>query len=430
MLDLHEFITQADYAPRYEDLEAYYEGTKRLDALGVTLPPKMRVLEMVAPFPRLSVDVLAEILVPAGFAMAKGHDIPDKIREWWGANNLEAEVPRAIREALVQGAAYFIVGHGEDGVPRISVHTRKGISTRYDHMGRLAEAIKRYDIGGVSYAAHYLPGRVDYYVLNGGWKLYDSIDTGTYRPTLIPMYNKVRIDDRTGRSEIVEIATITDAASRSLTNLQVAQETLSMPQRYMAGKDIGKAIAANASGSGDGGIEKEAALLKAYFSALWIGPEGTNFGQLPGADLSQIINSYKLYAQIVSSVTGIPPAMLGISTDNPSSAEALRTAKDRLVTRAEDKQRSFGGAIVEAMRVALDMYDVADFKDSAALELRWRDPADANTASQKAALMQAHAQGIISAETAREGLGLTPEQLAREREEDAREYPRVGAING
>ena len=68
--------------------------------------------------------------------------------------------------------------------------------------------------------------------------------------------------------------------------------------------------------------------IAAYFGRFITGPSDAKAGQIPGADLSQIINSYKLYAQSVSAITGIPPSMLGISTDNPSSAEAMKVAKE------------------------------------------------------------------------------------------------------
>ena len=65
------------------------------------------------------------------------------------------------------------------------------------------------------------------------------------------------------------------------------------------------------------------------------------------------------------------------------------------------------------MRIALDMFghhiDEAD-----TLEVLWRDPATPSQSAKAANMLQAHAQGVISAKTAREGLPLTPEQRAYE----------------
>ena len=53
-----------------EDYEAYYEGRRRLDAIGVSLPSNVRVLEMPVRWPKLTVDVLVRSLVLEGFTMA------------------------------------------------------------------------------------------------------------------------------------------------------------------------------------------------------------------------------------------------------------------------------------------------------------------------------------------------------------------------
>ena len=52
-----------------QQLDGYYNGVVTLDALGVSLPPMTRVLELVSPFPKLAVDVLCEVLVPEGFIL-------------------------------------------------------------------------------------------------------------------------------------------------------------------------------------------------------------------------------------------------------------------------------------------------------------------------------------------------------------------------
>jgi len=58
---------------------------------------------------------------------------------------------------------------------------------------------------------------------------------------------------------------------------------------------------------------------------------------------------------------------------------------------------------------------------------RWRDPAVASISSRNALMLQAQAQGVISAETAREYLGLSPEQIAREDRTDQRGRAEIGA---
>lgn len=384
--------------------ESYYEGEVTLDALGISLPPAARVLEMAAPFPKLAVDVLAEVLTPEGYLLGDDRETPALLRRWWQINDMDTTVRLAITEALVQGAAYFVVGEGTSSAPRITAHPRKGMSVRRDHMGRVTEAVRQYGPADERHAAHYRAGQTDYYRHDGGrWKHVDSIKHGLSSPPVVPMVNMLRLGDVDGRSEIAEVAKLSDAASRSLTNLQVAQELLAMPTRYLFGD--GLETLRDPSGNP---VDK----IAAYFGRFITGPSEAKAGQIPGADLSQIINSYKLYAQSISAITGIPPSMLGISTDNPSSAEAMKVAKERLISRAEVKQQLFGDALEEVARLALEY--MGHGADLDTLEVQWRDPATPSASSKAANMLQAHAQGVIAAETARDSLSLTPEQKARE----------------
>ena len=127
-MSFDSLIRRSGVAPDYTNLEGIYEGTRRLDALGVTLPPQVRVLEMVAPFPKMAIDVLAEVLTPEGFILGDDEATPRLLRRWWQANDLDSEVRLAIVEALVQGRSYLIVGPGEGDIPRITAHRRIGMA--------------------------------------------------------------------------------------------------------------------------------------------------------------------------------------------------------------------------------------------------------------------------------------------------------------
>jgi len=391
--------------PDFDQLERYYENEVRLDALGISLPPQARIIEMVAPFPKMAVDVLAEVLSPEGYLVQSdnGDAVTELLRTWWQANDLDTTCRMAITEALVQGEAFWLVSSDGDSV-RVTAHSARGMAVTRDAMGGVAEALRLFKANGDDMACHYLPGENDYYVRtrSGLWKLVERRATGATRPAVVPMLNRTRLGDDHGRSEIREIVKISDAASRSLTNLQVAQELLSMPLRYIIGKNAGNQF------GGDEGKK-----ITAYFGHLLTGPEGAKIDQLAGADLSQIVNSYKLYAQQISAVTGIPPSMLGISTDNPSSAEAMRVAKERLITKAELKQEMFGDALEDVARLELEMMGES-VEGLETLEMQWRDPATPSVSAQAANALQAQAQGVIGAETARDFMRLSPEQKARE----------------
>ncbi|WP_346843743.1 phage portal protein [uncultured Rothia sp.] len=393
----------------YSRWDDYYYGRARLDAIGVSLPPDVRVLELSAMWPKLAVDVLVESLVLEGFSLAGGK-VPESLRKALQINNFDTVFPLALTEALVQGRSYVAVGRDEQGYPLITAHTAKGMQVRRDSRGKITEALKSYRSGLDHYQAHYQPGLISYYRGEGESRqfLY-SVKTDTDFVPLVEIVNKVRVDDR-GHSEIADIARLCDAASRSLTNLQVAQELLSMPVRYLFG-----------DGATDERVDADGnrvSAIQAYFGRFLVGEEGSTAGQIPGADLQQILNTFKLYAQQVSAMTGIPPFMMGVSADsNPSSAEAMQSAKDRLSMRASVKQNIFGDAAEDIARMVLAVLG-EDVEGLETLEARWRDPAVASISARNAQMLQAQAQGVVSAQTARESLSLTPEQLARESSRD------------
>lgn len=408
----------ANLVSQSQKWESYYGGDKRVDALGVSLPPQMRVLEMPVRWPKLSIDVLVESLVLEGFKLADGPP-PEDLNRILQANNFDTLLTLGLTEALIQGAAFVVAGGREDSdIPMLSVHKGDEFSIKEDYQGRIIQAVRRYRKGNQTFKAVYEIGRTAWYQVEGSLEvLIEEAETGYDRVPVVPLVNRKRIGEE-GQSEIEDIATLCDAASRSLTNLQVAQELLAMPVRYLFGDDV-KSQFKNADGSQKSRVE-------AYLGHYIVGPKGSTAGSIPGSDLNQIINSFKVYAQQVSALTGIPPFMMGISADsNPASAEAMRSAKDRLITRAEMKQHIFGDAVEDIARMVLALAGV-EVDGLETLEARWRDPAVASVSSRNALMLQAHAQGIITEETAREYLGLSPEQMARERNTDHREASTVG----
>lgn len=79
----------------------------------------------------------------------------------------------------------------------------------------------------------------------------------------------------------------------------------------------------------------------------------------------------------------------------------------------------FGDALEDVARLALEVSG-RSVDGLETLELQWRDPAYASVSAKAANMLQAQAQGVISAETAREYLQLTPEQKAREKARESR----------
>lgn len=382
--------------------EAYYEQESRLDALGISLPESARVLEIQAPFAKMSIDILAEVVRPNGW---RGEDVDTRLlRRIWRRNNLDTEFQLALTEMLVSGVAYWLVSPAEDGSVSVRTIDADHATVRLAHDGSPLEGVILYSRGENRAATYYTPeGATFYEERHGIWRVIGAREDGVMN--LLPMVNRSRLGDVYGRSELAELAPVIDAASRTLTNLQVLQEVSSSPLRLLIGDGANDALAEYPDA------------MTATLGKIIAAPAGSDLKQAQGASLDPFINAFKTYALQISAMTGIPPSMMGVSSDNnPTSAEALRTAKDRLIARAEGKQRLCSPALEELGETLLH-YQGVDVEPGT-LETVWLDAAAPSESAQVANILQSASQGIVSAETARDFLQLTPEQLEREARND------------
>ncbi|NMW64426.1 phage portal protein [Mobiluncus mulieris] len=388
-----------------------YDGTRQLTQIGVSIPPRVRSLEMVVNWPRLVVDTMAEALAVDGF---EGADMPDEHIEavWrvWQSTNMKSRSHLAHVEAMTQGAAYALVGVTEQGSVKTDVLPKDGIAVVYGPDGQPSEAVVSFEADTeqgtrVKRAAYYLPDSIEVFQEAYGTWVSVSKQRGCGLVPIIPIVNKTRLGDMVGRSDMDLVIPYGDAASRSFTLLQLATELLSLPQRYIIGGDWSKFK----KGNGEQPTAEEI-----YLGTLMVSPDkNSKYGQLEGARLDQVIAVLKHCAEMVSAMTGLPVSMLGVTTNNPSSAEAMRAAKDRMISRGEFKQDVFGDSWEQWARVVLAILGMS-LEGSETLNAVWRDVATPSNSAKSAYLLQAHAQGVISARTARDGLPLTPEQRARE----------------
>lgn len=392
-------------------LNERYNGTKQLSQMGVSIPPKVRALEMVVNWPRLVVDTMAEVLTVDGFEAA---DIPDDtirgVWRVWQQTNMKSRSHLAHVEAMTQGISYALVSLTDSGMITTGVLPKDGIAVSYGLDGAVSEAVIVYNMrteqgSDVKRAAYYVPDRIEVYQETYGTWTKISSQRGCGLVPLVPIVNRTRLSDRQGRSDMELVIPFGDSASRSFTLLQLATELLSMPQRYILGGDLSKFRKADGS---------QPSMEEIYLGTLMVSPKpDAKYGQLDGARLSEVIAVLKHCAEMVSAMTGLPVAMLGVTTNNPSSAEAMRAAKERMISRGELKQDVFGDSWEQWARIVMAMQGKS-LDGAETLNAVWRDIAVPSNSAKTAYLLQAQAQGVISSKTARDGLPLTPEQRAFE----------------
>lgn len=400
--------TPARHGKTRDELTAYLEGTSRPSSIGISLPPKTRVLELVLNWPGLVVNTVEARLDVEGFLLADGKDTDDDLWKWWQTNDLDLESSLLHRETLGLGRGFVIVGnHPEEGIPAITVHTEVGMAVRVDPITReVAEAVRCYKDGNdTEWAAHYLPGQTDYYYksMSGYW-LRDGSKTIRHAsplPAVVPFVNRARIGDYTGRSEMADVLGLTDAACRTLTNMQLAQELLGAPLRGLFGVDSKDLEDANGN---------PVSAVDLYMGRLLTSEnDQAKIMQLAGADLRNFTEVIQTYARQVSILTGIPQHYLGLGTDNPTSSDAMRAAENQLVKRVERHQRVFGEAWEKVMRVAL-AHQGKKIDRATRLETVWRDAATPTMAAKMDAAVKGKEAGLYGADTALKMAGFSLEE--------------------
>jgi SPP1 Gp6-like portal protein len=406
-------------------LDRYYEGKARLASLGLSLPPEMRRLSTVVNWAALYVDALEERLDLEGFRLAGAADADARLWEWWQANDLDEESQLAHLDALVYGRAFVTVGAApDDGAPPvIRVESARHMAADFDPYTRQVTAALRVLAEGPEDEPHdrpedhpvtparaarlYLPDRtiaLERASGAGRWAVAGEDVHRLGRPLVEMLINRGRAGERSGRTEMRDVIELTDAACRTLTNLQGAQEMLAVPQRYVLGAREEDFTDAHGN---------PIPAWEAYIGRfLMLTNEAAKAGQFPAADLRNFTEVMNLYAQLVASVTGLPPHYLGQSTENPASADAIRSSEARLVKRAERKQRAFGGAWERVMRLAM-LVEGMDPARGAAMETVWRDAATPTEAARADAVTKLVAAGVLPIEAAWEQLGYSPQYRAR-----------------
>lgn len=357
-------------------LDQYYEGTQRLEHIGLAVPPELRRFETVVNWPRLAVDAVRQRCKVRSVYLP-GEEVADRgLREGWDANGLTLQERNVYTDALVYGRGFVSVGANEEssGFPLIRAESPREMTARVDpRRHRLDAALKMRTGDGPAggdpdYATLYMPNATVWLTRrdDGRWVEYERDDHQLGRVPVVMFLNRARTGSWAGASEMADVIQLTDAAARALTNLQLAGETHAVPQRWVLGMSKGDFV--DAAG-------EPLPVWQAYFGAIWASENPTaKVGQFTASSLSNFHETVNHYAQLVAGVTGLPMRYLGQNTANPPSADGIRADESRLVLNAEDKHAQFGspwgwvaslymrfrdGVWVDGNRIRVDWHDAA-----------------------------------------------------------------------
>lgn len=400
----------------------YYNGEQAVEHLGIAIPDQLQAVHAAIGWPRLAVDVLDERLDVQGFRLPASNDADQALWDIWTANQMDQESQLAHVDAFVFGRAFGMAGSGNCGPggdcpPLLTVESPMNMVADFDARSRqVTDALQAYEMEGNQCAALYLPNSTAHLIQvanMGTWQVYDRDDHNLGLPPVVMLANRARSHDRYGRSEITpEVMAITDAAIRTLLGMEFAREFFGAPQRYILGASEGAFV--NPDGTPTRAWE-------AYIGRI-LALERDDSGELPqvgtftAADPTAYTNILLAYSRIFSSITGLPPHLVGFAADNPASAEGIRSAEARLDKRALRKQRSFEGGWRDLMKLALMIQNNGELPaDAHKLDVLWADPATPTPVATAEAIYRQVQMGYLpgSSEVTGEKLGYSAVERAR-----------------
>lgn len=393
-----------------ETNQAYFDASFRLKALGLSTPPEMRYLTAAVGWPAMYIQSLEERLDVEDFRMGDESVGDDRLRNWWQANLLDVESGPGHTEALVHGIAYVTVSAPNDDedpdIPIMRLESPFNFIAKQDYRTRkVKSALRVYEdpeVPNEKYVALYLPDRTVYLGQSKNsssqWFVDDVVIHDLDRVLVSPLVNRARIHEWCGRSEISrELRSATDAASRIMMNLQSAAELMAIPQRILFGVSEEDFPV---------DVSRPGAAMEAYMARIMAFENDQGKAtQFSSADLRNYVDALQELAKQVASYTGLPPQYLSFSSENPASAEAIKSSEARLVKKVERKARLFGQSWEEAMRLGMLVIDGEIPRDAYKLETVWRDPSTPTFAAKADGTTKLHAAGIIPTEQARIDLG-------------------------
>lgn len=322
----------------------YYDMKHKARDFGISTPPRLRNQMGVLGWCGKSVDALGDRLVFREFE-EDNLDLNNIFR----MNNMDILCDSAITGALISSCDFIYISADEEGFPRMQVidgANATGIIDPVTYMLQEGYAVLERDKNGnPTMEAYFQPGVTTFYPKGGNQY---SLANSAPHPLLVPIINRPDAVRPFGHSRISRACmNLVDSACRTLKRAEISAEFYSFPQKYAVGTEPDRDP-----------MESWSAAMSAMmeFSKDEDGDKPT-LGQFQQASQSPHTEQLRTIASAFAGETGLTLDDLGFSTDNPSSAEAIKASHENLRLTARKAQRTFGVGFLNAGYLAACVRD-------------------------------------------------------------------------
>ena len=399
---------------RLERLERYYAGRTPLAYATSRFRQEFGTLLQAINdnWCQLVVSAVEERLDVVGFRLGNDEQADAAAWEIWQANNMPEDSQVAHTEALKLSEAHAIVWRPDpDALPVITVEHPLHVCVELDpeNRSRRLAAVKAWrdeTLGQV--CTVYLPDGI-YKFRRGrkGWEPRQVAGEEWPVPNpwgvvpVIPLFNRPGLLEP-GVSEIENVLSKQDMINKLLADMVVAAEYGAFRQRWATGVEIPE------DADGDGQPSEQ---FISAVNRLWaVGAPDAKFGEFGQTDLQSYVGAIEMLVQHIASQTATPPHYL-LSSGQMPSGESLRGAEAPLVAKARRRQRVFGNAWAEVMRLAL-LQSGRSLPAGVTVSTVWADPESRTESEHVDATMKKQTLGV-PAQQLWEDLGYTPQQIDR-----------------
>jgi hypothetical protein len=343
-------------------LDAYYDGKKQVRSLGIAVSPEFDKLETVCGWGSTVVDRFNERRLLDQIVVPDSTDLSDAVQAIYDYNEFDSEIPMALTDEGVQGISFLVVSDNPEAEEAL-IHSVPASRMTMDYSRQLRRGTAAGSIdppeNRYEQETHtlYLPDETIVCSKGRGGK-YVVLDRYPNPSGLLPvvrMVNNPRHNKPWGRTRITPaVRSLVDAVVRTMVSMEVAREFFAAPMRFALNidpeafeDDEGNKIPAWETYWG-----RFLALSAQEFENGEPGPE-PDLKQLPASSPAPLTDLVKMYSQLITSETGMPPSMWGFVTENPPSGDGARMYENTLVVGARRANTIDGVAIAKAMNLGL-----------------------------------------------------------------------------
>lgn len=409
---------------RYQADEVYHQYvmlTRRIEQLGMAVPVEMRRFLVMLGWPGVVLDTITSRQQVRALTLP-GEEQADELQlRIWEANNLTAHADMFRRDVLTYGRGFMSVGTNERGdLPIVRVESPREIEVDVDVRQEAMRSAARFygwdpAAMGPTHATLYTPGYTKWMAkdIEGKWAEVDVDNHDLGAVPLVMHLNRRWSSSFEGESELASIIPLTDAAVRSLTNMQFAQEAHGVPSIWATGVTRGDFV---------DGTGKPLSQFEAYYDVVkMLTNADGKFGQFTAADLKNFETALRVYGTQAAIATGFPARYFGItSSANPATEGAVIADEIQLVRGVEKKNEAEGVALGWVAGLA-HRFATGEWVEGNRIRVEYHNPATPTVAQREDALSKRRAAGVLSREGYWDELGWSEARKAKERDYLAKE---------